>query len=403
MTILIRNRWLRLAGACTAAGLLALTTGHPTLARLEAQAAAYGIAAKRPVFGGACAFCPWGALADVVVAAMKTEGYDVQVCYTCSGANSVRIVSEARVPGPRSRAQISFGSPPPPKAAVDFGATNMRNLWHAYARLGEYQGENLSNLRLFARIEQPSYLVVGVRKESPIRDLADIVRQRMKVRVFVEGNGSEVLLAHYGITAEVLQSFGGRLGAEPTTAAQGRGAEPGGRGAEPGGRGAAPAPPAAEPVVTPDQMNPGNRTTRDLDYDVYIHATGLLANHPEGNIWYQASQKYEMRFLDIPDPVIAKLVSDFGMERVDLPRGYLAGVDRRIPTAGLSGQVVYGRVDAPEDFAYAVARAMDRNKGLLKWSVLPFSYDAARVWKTNGNVPLHPGAARYYREVGYLR
>ena len=91
------------------------------------------------------------------------------------------------------------------------------------------------------------------------------------------------------------------------------------------------------------------------------------------------------------------------MERVELPRGYLAGIDRRIPTAGLSGQVVYGRADAPDDFAYAVARAMDRNKGLLKWAVLPFSYESSRVWQVTGNVPLHPGAARYYREVGYMR
>ena len=57
-------------------------------------------------------------------------------------------------------------------------------------------------------------------------------------------------------------------------------------------------------------------------------------------------------------------------------------------------------MDAPDDFAYAVARSLDRNKGLLKWAVLPFSYDPSRVWKTNGNVPLHPWrCAGYYREV----
>ena len=398
MIISTHKRWFRLVMACMVVGLLAMTTRHATFTELQAQGA-YGIAAKRPVIGGACAFCPWGALADIVVKAMKTEGYDVQVCYNCSAANSVRIVSEARVPGPRGAVHIRLGSPAPPKAPVDFGATNMRNLWHAYARLGEYQKENLSNLRLFARLEQPSYFIVGVRRESPIQDLADIVKQKMKVRILVEGTGSEVLLAHYGLTPEVVQSFGGRIGAEPAPGASGRGAQA----PAAGGRGAGAAAPGVEPVVPPAEMNPGGRATGDHDYDVYIHATGLLANHPEGAIWYQASQKHEMRFLDVPEPVIAKLVSDYGFERVEVPRGYLAGMDRRIPTAGLSGQVVYGRVDAPDDFAYAVARSLDRNKGLLKWAVLPFSYDASRVWKTNGNVPLHPGAARYYREVGYMK
>jgi TRAP-type uncharacterized transport system substrate-binding protein len=34
--------------------------------------------------------------------------------------------------------------------------------------------------------------------------------------------------------------------------------------------------------------------------------------------------------------------------------------------------------------------------------VRPYSYDPRTVWR-NLDVPLHPGAARYYREQGYLR
>jgi hypothetical protein len=185
----VRSYWVDVTSRGVAIAGLALALGFPTRALQGAQEP-FGIAAKRPVIGGACAFCPWGALADIVKAAMKTEGYDVQVCYTCSGANSVRIVSNATVPGPRSRAQIAFGSPVPPKAPVDFGVTSMRNLWWGYTGTHDYQGENLSNLRLFARIEQPSYFIVAVRKESPIQDLGDIVKQKMKVRVIVEGQGS---------------------------------------------------------------------------------------------------------------------------------------------------------------------------------------------------------------------
>ena len=43
-----------------------------------------GIAEKKPVFGGACRLCPWGAMAEVVQAAMKPYGYDVQICYNCN-------------------------------------------------------------------------------------------------------------------------------------------------------------------------------------------------------------------------------------------------------------------------------------------------------------------------------
>jgi len=49
-----------------------------------------------------------------------------------------------------------------------------------------------------------------------------------------------------------------------------------------------------------------------------------------------------------------------------------------------------------------VAKGLDEQHGLLKWAVVPFSYDPATV-ADGGGVPLHPGAERYYRERGYLK
>jgi hypothetical protein len=49
---------------------------------------------KNPVFGGACRLCPWGAMAEVVQAAMKPYLYDVQICFSCNAADAPRIVSE---------------------------------------------------------------------------------------------------------------------------------------------------------------------------------------------------------------------------------------------------------------------------------------------------------------------
>ena len=59
-----------------------------------------GIPEKKPVFGGACRVCPWGAMAEVVQTAMKPYGYNVQICYNCNAADAPRIVSEARTPPP---------------------------------------------------------------------------------------------------------------------------------------------------------------------------------------------------------------------------------------------------------------------------------------------------------------
>jgi TRAP-type uncharacterized transport system substrate-binding protein len=76
--------------------------------------------------------------------------------------------------------------------------------------------------------------------------------------------------------------------------------------------------------------------------------------------------------------------------------------DKPVPVVGTSGEAVYGRDDLPQQFAYDVAKALDEQHGLLKWAVVPFSYDPATV-ADGGGVPLHPGAERYYRERGYLK
>jgi TRAP-type uncharacterized transport system substrate-binding protein len=64
-------------------------------------------------------------------------------------------------------------------------------------------------------------------------------------------------------------------------------------------------------------------------------------------------------------------------------------------------QVIYARDDMPEDFAYLLAKALDDNRDLFRKTHLPFSYDPREVARDNG-FPYHPGAERYYREMGYL-
>jgi len=52
-------------------------------------------------------------------------------------------------------------------------------------------------------------------------------------------------------------------------------------------------------------------------------------------------------------------------------------------------------------WARHLARAIDEHRADLRWFVRPYSYDPRTVFRSQ-DVPLHPGAARYYRERGYL-
>lgn len=79
--------------------------------------------------------------------------------------------------------------------------------------------------------------------------------------------------------------------------------------------------------------------------------SNAMALHKDGD--------FDLRYLDVPHDVLRRIVATLGGEITWVPVGYLRGVDRRIETVGRSGQAIFGRADMPDDFAYAVAKAME--------------------------------------------
>lgn len=359
--------WLGMRTGCrrTPQGSVRLIAGLALLAALPLGAQELGIQVKKPVFGGACKVCPWGALGDIVKEALRPYGYDVQVCYNCSGADAPRIVADAKIPPPieelwQRAPFLRNQAPAPPHAPVEFGATGAPFLWDAYRGAGAYSREQpRKNLRLIAQIQSPTYLIVAVNAELGITDLGQIKQKRWPVRVLtsVGAQASEVL-DYYGLTRASIESAGGHIGA-------------------------------------------GMAEAERKNFDVAI-GEGTLANAPEFNMWYEISQKFDLQYLQLPDDLLAKLARSGEMERANIPDGLLRGIEHPIPSVAHTGVVVYGRTDTPDDFAYLVARSLDEHQDLLEWSLLNFSYNLHNVWKAY-DVPVHPGAARYYRERGYMK
>jgi para-nitrobenzyl esterase len=323
-----------------------------------------GIAAKKPVFGGACKICPWGAMAEVVQAAMKPYGYDVQICYNCNAADAPRIVSEARMPPPYKPdpvvPEILAPRNDPGLGPIDFGAVAVQFLRSAYRGTGVYAKDKpRTNLRLIANIQDPSYILVAAKVETGITDLSQIRQKRWPVRILSAGIGSNSssILSHFSLSREVIEAAGGRIGNTPEI--------------------------------------------RE-NFDVVIGGGGVMTTAPEWSIWTEISQKFDLDFIELPEELLAKLAQEGEQERGTIPVGLYRGVVHPIPTVVRTGTVVYGRADMPDDFAYLVAKAMDEQQHLLQWKHLNFSYNVHNVWKAY-EVPLHPGAARYYKERGYMK
>jgi uncharacterized protein len=348
--------------AAIVACLLLCLLPHAAHAQAADARQTYGVAAKRPVLQAACQNCPWGALGDSVKKMMTPYGYDVAVCHTCSGDDGVRIVSKRLVSPEISDRQFAEGTLTRPDAPVDFGVISADDVSAAYEGRGPFKKDGpIKNLRVIAQIDNPEYLMVAAVDSSGIASLDQVREQKKPVRIMVGVGGGLVdkVLAYYGMTKADVLSWGGKI------------------------------------LV-------GNALLKNPDFDIIIGA-GVLANYPEGNMWYEMTQKKNLHFFSFPDDLRQKLVKENEAQLVDLPFRYMRGVgDAPIHTVGVSGTDIYGRDDLPDSFVRDVAKALDEQRGLLKWTNQPFTYNEQIVWNGRG-VPLHPAAEAYYRERGYMK
>jgi TRAP transporter TAXI family solute receptor len=321
-----------------------------------------GFAVKRPVLASACPHaCPWGELGEFVQEAMRPLGYDVVLCRNCNRTEGPRVVGKASLPPQLQPSDLLVGTTERVNAPVDFGITESGFLSWAYNGRYIYEKDGpYRNLRLIAKIEDPYYLLVAVKPESGITDLAQIKEKRLPVRIMASVSPSaQPVLDFYGLSEEALKSWGGFMG---------------------------------------DAMLMRND---DVQFDVIISDLGAPTNNPESAYWPRFTQKYDLKFLELPEELLGQL-EQRGMVRVTAKWGLLRGIDRPIRTVARSGEAVFARADMPDQAAYDAAKAIDEHQSALKWYARQYSYDPKSVWK-NFDVPLHPGAERYYRERGYMK
>ena len=321
----------------------------------------FGIEQKRPVFAGACRGCPWGVLGEVTKRAMANYGYTVGQCYNCWGTIGPRLVADRQKPPPMAEAELDYMRDPPPDAIADFGGTSAENLENAYRGAAGYDNKPRRNLRVLAVLQQPSFLIIAATASSGITDLSEIATRRQPTFILARTDAlTQDVLAHYGITKQLIESRGGTI------------------------------------------FNPANDGEERVGRVDVIIRVGRLANAPEQRIWYEVSQQFDLNYIGLPEPMLSTLASKHHLKRAVLPVRYLRGMFREIPTVMREASYIYSRDDAPESFAYDVAKALDEHQDLFRYQSSLYTYDLRQV-ANSPVIPLHAGALRYYRERGYTK
>ncbi len=120
--------------------------------------------------------------------------------------------------------------------------------------------------------------------------------------------------------------------------------------------------------------------------------------------WGQTAVDSGFRYLPIDGPVLRRLKA-LGYRGAILPRTHFKGMTEDLPTVDFSGWPMVVRKDMPNDVAYALCEAIELRKKTIptdNFKPLDIAQLCANDEEAPYDVPLHPGARRFYRERGYL-
>ncbi len=159
---------------------------------------------------------------------------------------------------------------------------------------------------------------------------------------------------------------------------------------------------------------PENMTWKPLSHnervmafkDRILEGIGYTTAQPSGSIT-EASAMMPVTILEIKGKERDELIKKFPWYGpYTIPAGMYNGVDKDVETIFIGGFVI-GNADMPEDFVYRYLKAM-YGKGLDEVQhVAAATKDITLENALGGNesfaLPLHAGAAKYYREVGLIK
>jgi TRAP-type uncharacterized transport system substrate-binding protein len=210
-----------------------------------------------------------------------------------------------------------------------------------------------------------------VRKSTGIQSIADIKKQRYPLRISTRRKGKlqttlyviEEVLKVYGMSLKEIERWGGKVME------------------------------AASPS-SPDRALAIRSGTADAVFDEGVKS------------WGPTALDAGMRFLPVDEAVLREM-EKIGFPSATLTREHYPKMDQDIRTVDFSGWTFFCHADLPSEIAYNMAKAVD-----LCYQQIPVDHFDKRPMTMREfcrggeagqlNIPLHPGAKKYFRERGYL-
>lgn len=151
-----------------------------------------------------------------------------------------------------------------------------------------------------------------------------------------------------------------------------------------------------ESDYTPEVTDFGAST--DMLGDKQIDATIFVVGTPVAGLT-QLAASTDVRLLELDDDVVSTIEESTGAESYDIPAEAYDFLDEDVPTVSVFAALVASTEQVSEDTAYGLTKAVFENADGITLDVGKL-IEKDTAMQGIGDVPLHPGAKKYFEEEG---
>ncbi len=225
------------------------------------------------------------------------------------------------------------------------------------------------DFRMIAAIRGPSVAQAVTPTNTKIVSFEQIAKEKIPVRIATFERSqlataqALAILDQYGLTKEKIESFGGKI------------------------------------IYTSHKE--GIRMVMDGQADMWFTGGSMYPHHQ----YIKVGSKLPFTLLPISKEAAAAAGGEFGQSVIEVPGDVYSDNNGKNSAYWSPATVVtFGvRTDMSDEMVYKITKALAENKDKFHMVHKQHKfYDPATAWKNVGGVPIHPGAAKYYKEQGFM-
>jgi len=276
------------------------------------------------------------------------------------------IVSTIDMTYPGSLVEVLLGDPTLNVERVqnhetDFALANNQAAFKAFNGMGMDKMDKISSVATF----YPTTLHFGILAKTGITSFDEFITQRPKLRISLSSKGSlpEIMftqmLEYNGLTLDDVEAWGCDI-----------------------------------IYLNQDEVTD---VLPDGGVDMFVYNTAV-----PGPTMVEAATAADIRFVELSEDLLSHLSETYGYNLTTIPTGAYSFMEKDFETLS-TYNILIASTDVPDEVVYKVTKSLHEQIDYLRGVHASLKDFTAESFLIGLNIPVHPGALKYYREIGSMQ